>query len=121
MFVSALVLEITDINPDIIIAYVDRENLKVITFLVEASAAFQIETPSVPVACEDAVTNGASDQWITHVRTLVIRGVYPAIDVEQRDRASFFQFYSFRFTGRDFAQACDAYPFRNRFDHGCYS
>src|SRR5215475_523196 len=62
MFVAAFVLEITDIDPDITIAYINRKNLKVVTFFIEASTAFQIETPSVPVAGENAMTNGTSGQ-----------------------------------------------------------
>jgi hypothetical protein len=82
MFVSAFVLEITDINPHIAIAHVDREDLEIVTFFVETAAAFQIETTSVPITGENAVTNSASGQRVTHMRALVICGVYPAIDVE---------------------------------------
>src|SRR5215813_1584620 len=121
MFVATFVQEITDVDPDFPIAYIDRENLEVVTFLVETAPTLQIETPSVPVAGEDAVPNGASSQRVTHVRTLVISGVYSATHVEERNRTSFLQFYSLGFAQRDFAQACDASPFRDRFDHGCYS
>jgi len=75
----------------------------------------------VPIAGKDAVPNGASRQRVAHVGALVISGVYPAIDVEKRDRASLLEFYGFSFAWRDFIQACNSYPFGDRFDHGSYS
>ena len=50
MFVSAFVLGISKLNPDLILTYVDRERLQIVAFVIETTSAFQIEAATVPVA-----------------------------------------------------------------------
>jgi hypothetical protein len=54
--------------------------------LVERTTALQIEARVVPVAGQDAVSQGAPVQGEAHVGTAVVHGAYPAFVEEERER-----------------------------------
>src|SRR5215467_12883653 len=82
------------VEPDFTLANVHRKSSQVIAPADETAAAFQIETPTVPVTRQHTVANGPARQWVSHVWTLVVGGIDPTIDVEQRDAMSF---HAYRF------------------------
>src|SRR5688500_11629689 len=103
MFVSPFVLGIAELNPDFILADVNGEGLQIVTFVIETSAALEIEAAAVPVAGKNAVADRAAGQGISHMRTLIVGRVNSPVDVEQRDAAPFFDLDSFRLTHWDIA------------------
>src|SRR5262245_23362549 len=82
MFLAPSILRIAGLNPDFILTNLDGECLQIVAFVIEAASAFEIEAAAVPVAGENAVANCSTRQRIAHVRTLVVGGVDPSIDVE---------------------------------------
>ena len=100
MLVPPLVGGVPGLHPQFISSNVDGERLQVVAFVVEAAAAFQIETAAMPVARQDAVLHHAAGQWKPHVGTLVVGGMYPAIDVEEGYAAALADFNGAGFPGR---------------------
>src|SRR5260370_12355979 len=117
MFVPAFVLGVSELNPDFALTNLNGERLQVIAFIVETPAALQIETPAVPVAGENAVTDGPTGQGIAHVGALVIGRVDPAIDFEQRNAAPFSEPDGLRLTRGNIAERSHADPLRCLLGH----
>src|SRR5260370_33825866 len=110
MFVPPLVLPVSGLNPDFILTNLDREGLQVIAFVVETSSALQIETPTMPIAGQNALAECPAGQGIAHMGALVISGVDPSVDAKQRDAATISQPNSVPFTAWNIAARCHAYP-----------
>src|SRR5215813_2300160 len=117
MLISPFVPSVAKLNPDCILTDVHGKRLQVVAFLIEASSAFQIETTTVPVACENTVPDYSASQGITHVGALIVGSVNPSIDVEKRDAPTRSDSDSFGFTLVNVAHRCHLYPLRCRFDH----
>src|SRR5205814_1588194 len=67
------------------VAHFDRKCVEIVAAAREAAAAFHVVAPAVPVTRQDAIANAASSQWITHVRTLIVRRIEAALMLEERD------------------------------------
>jgi len=91
MFISSFVLRVSRLNPDFILSNVNGKGLQIVAFVIETTSALQIEAPTVPVTCENAVPDGTTSQGITHVRALVVCRIDSAINVEKSDAAPFFE------------------------------
>ena len=92
VLVPPLVGRVPGLYPDLVTADVDGERLQVVALVVEASAALEVETAAMPVAGQDPVLHHPAGQRKSHVRALVVRGVYPSVDVEERDASPFADF-----------------------------
>src|SRR5262245_59861808 len=98
MLVPAFILGVRELNPDFSMSDLNRKCLQIVAFAIEATAAFQIEAPAVPVAGQNTVPDSTASQRITHMRALVIGRVDPPVHVEQRDAPSIVQPDGFGFT-----------------------
>ena len=85
MLVSLRVRSFIEADPDFFLPDFHGKCLKVVALIVEASAAFKIETPAVPVAGENPVPDRSACQRIAHVRTLIVGCVDAALDIEKCD------------------------------------
>src|SRR5215813_2633747 len=82
------------IDIDRAIANLNRKCVEIIAASGEAAAAFHVVAPSVPVTSKNAVADSPTSQWISHMRTLVIRGIDVAFVLKKGDAAAV-DLYSF--------------------------
>src|SRR4029450_8482718 len=115
MFVSPFVLRVSELNPDCTLTNVNGECLQIVTLTAETSSALEIETPAVPIAGEDAVPACSTGQGVPHVGALVVGGVDPALDIEQRDTATFSEPDGFRLTHGNIGERGHLCPLRHMF------
>src|SRR5260370_37972771 len=74
------------LDPDLLVAHLDRESRSVIRPQIEGAAAFEVETGVVPMAREDAVLDAAPVEREAHVRAPIVeRKDSPAI-IDDDDR-----------------------------------
>ena len=91
---------VAGLNPQFVSTDFDGKGLQVVAFVVEASAALEIEAAAVPVAGQDTVLHHAAGQRKPHVGTLVVGGVYTAFHVEEGDAPALADFDGAGFSGR---------------------
>src|SRR4029453_178287 len=62
--------------------------IEIIASSGEATSAFHVVAPSVPVTSKNAVANSSACQWITHMRALIICGKDVASMLKKSDAAA---------------------------------
>src|SRR5271165_4085675 len=74
------------LDPDLLVAHLDRESRGVIRPQIEGAAAFEVETGVVPMAREDAVLDAAPVEREAHVRAPIVERKDPPAIIDDEDR-----------------------------------